>query len=86
MRRPGKGVLVRIGPVFHYPARLLQVQEEKGPRHWRIKLWRHCEFTVPSDKLDLAVPKAHIVDELWNNQGARRKIRVRPESNHKIIY
>ncbi|KAF5361206.1 hypothetical protein D9757_013608 [Collybiopsis confluens] len=71
----GKGVLIK-DKEFYYPARLLQ----KLPRNrWSFRWWRH---NIPAPG-SLQIPGKeditsinNIVDELWGNRAARRKIRL----------
>ena len=76
---PGKGALVRLGD-FWYPARLLQREHDQTQDTWKVRLWRLCTYPQGLDapkSLDITVPQADIVDELWDNKKARRGIRVR---------
>ncbi|KAF5358855.1 hypothetical protein D9757_013954 [Collybiopsis confluens] len=71
----GKGVLVKDG-TFYYPARLLHKLRDN---RWAFRWWRHNEpeentLQVPGS--NGIAPIEHIVDELWLNRSARRKIRL----------
>lgn len=70
--RAGKGALVKHGQ-FWYPVRLLQ---RIGP-FWLVRWWRHCNFAISPPTTDSKVPEGEILDELWQDQAGRRKIRVR---------
>ncbi|KAF5371042.1 hypothetical protein D9757_010292 [Collybiopsis confluens] len=71
----GKGVLVKDG-TFYYPARLLHKLRDN---RWSFRWWRHNEpeentLQVPGS--NGVAPIEDIVDELWLNRSARRKIRL----------
>jgi hypothetical protein len=80
--RAGRGALARYGD-FWYPVRLIKYLEPS--KKWRIRWWRECSFDMPvvgiASGSELLMPvlidERDVVDSLWGNAKARRKIRVR---------
>ena len=73
----GRGGLARNGD-FWYPVRLIDHKEPE--KVWLVRWWRECQFEQPSTVLPgsiTAVAESDIVDSLWGDRTARRKIRVR---------
>ena len=47
---------------------------------WKVRLWRLCTYPPAVDapkSLDITVSESDLVDELWEDMKARRRIRVR---------
>ncbi|KAI0754058.1 hypothetical protein C8Q80DRAFT_1246645 [Daedaleopsis nitida] len=72
---PGKGVLIIHGD-FWYPARLLQLEQERPERLWRARFWRGNKYNADPPDLNQLVPESDIVDELWQDRKRRRSIRL----------
>ena len=71
---PGRGALVRVGD-FWYPARVLQsAMTPDGSLCWRVKVWR--ESFLLDEEAPQIVVEVDIRDELWQDRGGRRQIRV----------
>lgn len=72
--RRGRGALAQHGE-FWYPVRVIH---HKGGQQWRVCWFRTCEFTLPGimPGTVTTVAERDIVDSLWNDRTARRKIRV----------
>ncbi|KDR67076.1 hypothetical protein GALMADRAFT_147307 [Galerina marginata CBS 339.88] len=71
--KAGKGALCRHGK-YWYPVRLLQKQEGNT---WLVRWWRGCKFGHQGPpQLDSSVPEESLVDELWQDQQARRAIQL----------
>ena len=68
----GKGVLVKIGPIYYYPARLIFSNPET--KTWTVEMWRRIHNNNAGRIQDVKV--SDIVDGLWKDQNGRRKIRV----------
>jgi len=72
--RRGRGALARHGE-FWYPVCVIH---HEGCQQWRVCWFRTCEFAVPGiiPGTVTTVAECDIVDSLWNDRTARRKIRV----------
>ncbi|KAF9552882.1 hypothetical protein CPC08DRAFT_767975 [Agrocybe pediades] len=72
--RAGRGALARIGD-FWYPVRLI----EKSDSCWRVQWWRGNMFepgVLETPGAASEVNHANLVDSLWMDRSARRKIRL----------
>ncbi|KAJ7705174.1 hypothetical protein B0H16DRAFT_1295048 [Mycena metata] len=71
----GMGALAKYGK-YHYPVRLLlRLPRRQG---WRVRFWRGCAYPpdVPPPDPEKAVTEDDLVDSLYGNQAARRRIRL----------
>lgn len=61
---------------YYYPGRLIFHDEKNG--QWLIRLWRGCILETPGPMAgsNTLVPVSDVVDCLWRDQQARRKVRV----------
>ncbi|KAF4618104.1 hypothetical protein D9613_012649 [Agrocybe pediades] len=72
--RAGRGALARIGD-FWYPVRLI----ERSDSCWRVQWWRGNIFepgVLETPGAASEVNHGSLVDSLWMDRGARRKIRL----------
>ncbi|KIK62104.1 hypothetical protein GYMLUDRAFT_242808 [Collybiopsis luxurians FD-317 M1] len=69
---PGKGVLIKLGPLYYYPAHLINFNKETSI--WKVEMWRgiHNEY---AGKIQDA-PVSTIVDGLWQDTSGRQKIQL----------
>ena len=61
---------------YYYPARLLYHEYEDHQRKWRVDWWPAIFFRGLGPDPGALVDEANIVDGLWLDTTARRKIRV----------
>jgi hypothetical protein len=75
--RAGCGGLVWNGD-FWYPVHL--IDHEEPEKVWLVRWWRDCQFEQPSTIVpgsSTAIAESDVVDSLWGDRTARRKICVR---------
>ena len=70
---PGKGVLIKLGPLYYYPGRLIHFNQET--RSWKVEMWRGIHNEYAGRILD--APVSTIVDGLWQDAHGRQKIQVK---------
>lgn len=71
---PGKGVLVRQGPTYYYPAHIISWDTES--KTGTVQMWRGIHDTTLANQIIRNVPVADVVDGLWQDQSGRRSIQV----------
>ncbi|KAF5379616.1 hypothetical protein D9757_009228 [Collybiopsis confluens] len=69
---PGKGVLVKIGPLYYYPGRL--IFKDLGSSQWTVEMWRGIHNENAGKILNVTV--SNIVDGLWKDAAGRRTLQM----------
>ncbi|KIK62152.1 hypothetical protein GYMLUDRAFT_242844 [Collybiopsis luxurians FD-317 M1] len=69
---PGKGVLIKLGPLYYYPAHLINFNKETSI--WKVEMWQgiHNEY---AGKIQDA-PVSTIIDGLWQDTSGQQKIQL----------
>ncbi|KAF9071317.1 hypothetical protein BDP27DRAFT_1419113 [Rhodocollybia butyracea] len=71
---PGKGILVRQGGTYYYPARL--ITWDKKSKIGTVEMWRGIQSPAAAGGIIHNVTLPDIVDGLWQDQAGRRTIRL----------
>jgi hypothetical protein len=79
--RAGKGALAQHGN-YWYPVRLLQPLASNS---WQVSWWRGNHYGDTSPSMSGPVREEDLVDELWGDVEARRKIRVSSDTLHSPL-